>query len=207
MTSRQVATIAHWPTPSPEPRSTTHELHTKTAASGSGMADQPGSGRTQSAPRSRRAVLRLVWRAGGDVCQSVLRAVRDRYGGSSGELTLADIMPDTPGPPARLPLWITCILLSTWSLLTACGPPVAPVTGLKPELEVAYPTLPGAPQIITHNSWILYTTPAPAMGCRCCGPAAALAICAVTGQGRYTDEFEREYDKLDPVFGREAGGS
>ena len=35
-------------------------------------------------------------------------------------------------------------------------------------------------------------------------PPPALAICAVTAQGRYVDEFERTYDKLDPVFGREA---
>ncbi len=48
----------------------------------------------------------------------------------------------------------------------------------------------------------------PSPGWRSCEPIvlfppASVALCPVDAQGRFTDEFERQYDKLDPVFGRE----
>ena len=48
----------------------------------------------------------------------------------------------------------------------------------------------------------------PSPGWRSCEPIVffpppPVALCPVDAQGRFTDEFERQYDKLDPVFGRE----
>ena len=47
-----------------------------------------------------------------------------------------------------------------------------------------------------------------ASGWRSCEPVVLfppppLTLCPVNAQGRYVDEFEREYDRLDPVYGRE----